>query len=263
MYRAAAMLPLLFCAAAASAAVVDVAVLDMSFAPAQVTVRVGDSVRWTLPAPSGGGGGYPYPEPMGAAHNVAADDGSFRSGDATEGPWQFNHLFAQPGTYRYHCERHGAAGGQGMSGTVVVEAAALQINEGMSGAWFNPPTSGQGFFFDVHPGSNLFGLAWFTWTDQPGIHDWLTGVGRFAGASTQVALSRTRGGQFNAPLAVTSGEAGSATITFSDCSHARIEFTLLQPTRSGAIDLVKLLPVSPLCVPAGAARDSGRGERPE
>jgi plastocyanin len=236
----------------AAAATVEVTVEAMSFAPAQVSVRAGDTVRWTLAAtPSGGG--YGDPEPAGMAHNVSSDTGLFRSGEPEAGPWQFSHLFTQPGTYRYYCERHGAPAGTGMSGTVVVQAATLQINEGVAGAWFNPATSGQGFFFDVHPGSNLFGLAWFTWTDQPGVYDWLTGVGRFAGASTQVALSRTRGGRFNAPLAVTSGDAGAAVLTFADCTHARLEFALTEPVRSGSIELVKLLPVSPLCVPPAAA----------
>lgn len=235
------------------AATIDVSVEPMSFAPAQVNVRVGDSVRWTLAAPSPGGG-YGDPEPNAVAHNVSSDTGAFRSGEPQLGPWQFSHVFTQPGTYRYYCERHGAPGGVGMSGTVVVQAATLQINEGLSGAWYNPATSGQGFFFDVHPGSNLFGLAWFTWTEQPGVYDWLTGVGRFAGASAQVSLSRTRGGQFNAPLAVTSVDAGTASITFSDCSRARLEFVLSAPVRSGSIELVKLLPPSPLCLPPVAGR---------
>jgi plastocyanin len=237
----------------ATAATVEISVDAMSFSPAQANARVGDLVRWTLPAP-GGGGGYGDPEPSAVPHNVSSDTGLFRSGDPEAGPWQFSHTFTQPGTYRYYCERHGAPGGTGMSGTVVVQAATLQINEGLAGAWFNPPTSGQGFFFDVHPGSNLFGLAWFTWTDQPGVYDWLTGVGRFAGASTQVSLSRTHGGQFNAPLAVTSGDAGTASITFSDCNHARVDFALTAPVRSGSIELVKLLPASPLCVPPSAGR---------
>lgn len=236
------------------AAVVDVALQPMAFVPAEVTVRVGDTVRWSLPAPSGSGSGGYFPEPMGIAHTVTADDGAFRSGDPAEGPWQFAHVFTRAGIFRYYCERHGAPGGSGMSGTVVVQAAALQINEGMAGAWFNPATTGQGFFFDVHPGSNLFGLAWFTWTDVAGSYDWLTGVGRYAGASTQVTLTRTQGGRFNAPLAVSSGDAGTASITFSDCTRAHLDFSLVAPARSGSIELVKLLPASPLCVPPAPSR---------
>ena len=32
--------------------------------------------------------------------------------------------FDAPGEYRYYCEMHGGPGGQGMSGTIVVEAGA-------------------------------------------------------------------------------------------------------------------------------------------
>ena len=249
MFRTAVLCLLWFAALPAAAAIVDVTVNSMSFTPAQVTVRVGDTVRWTLPATSSDSPkGYGY-DPPAMSHNVAADNGSFRSGDAVPGPWQFGHTFTAPGEYPYHCEVHGSAGRVGMSGSVRVEAATVQINDGMSGAWYNPSTSGQGFFLDVHPGSNLVGMAWFTWTDQPGGYDWLTGVGRYAGPTTELALSRTTGGQFNSPLAVTTGTAGNATITFTDCTHARITFTLTSPPRTGAIDLVKLLPPSPLCIP--------------
>ena len=245
MFRFAMVSALLIGAHTASAAVVDVAITSNAFNPAQITVRVGDTVRWTLPASdpgSGYGGGTP-----GVPHNVAADNGSFRSGDPEAGPWQFSETFRSAGDYPYYCERHGAPGRIGMSGIVSVQAATLQINEGLAGVWVNPATTGQGFVFDVHPSSHLIGLGWFTWSDQAGVYDWLSGVGTFAGASAEVLLTRTRGGQFNAPLAVTNDDAGTATITFSDCAHARIAFSLTSPSRSGTIDLVKLLPTSPLC----------------
>lgn len=92
---------------------------DNSFVPATVTVTAGDTVTWTQ------SGANP--------HSVTADDGSFDShpnclpacmsqGDT------FSHTFEEPGEFGYHCKVHGAPG-EGMAGTVVVEAAGDQPEE--------------------------------------------------------------------------------------------------------------------------------------
>ena len=100
-------------AGAAGAQDAGVDVQDNSFAPDTVTVTPGDTVTWTQ------SGSNP--------HSVTADDGSFdssencppvcmRNGDS------FEHTFDEAGEFGYHCKIHGSPG-QGMSGTVVVEAA--------------------------------------------------------------------------------------------------------------------------------------------
>lgn len=55
-------------------------------------------------------------------HSVTADDGSFDSG--VKGSGTFVQTFNTPGTYRYYCSVHGAAGGLGMSGVITVLAAS-------------------------------------------------------------------------------------------------------------------------------------------
>ncbi len=44
-----------------------------------------------------------------------------RSGNPVPGPNVYQFTFNTPGTYQYFCEIHGAPGGVGMSGTVVVQ----------------------------------------------------------------------------------------------------------------------------------------------
>lgn len=84
----------------------DVAVTDNTFEPETVTVAVGDTVTWSV------SGANP--------HTITAEDGSFdqavSSGDT------FEQVFDTPGTYDYYCTIHGAPGGVGMAGTVVVQA---------------------------------------------------------------------------------------------------------------------------------------------
>ena len=77
-----------------------------SFTPQEVHIHPGDTVTWTN---------------AGGAHNVAADDGSFRNA-LSSSSWTFSHTFDAVGRAGYHCEAHGAPG-SGMFGTVVVESA--------------------------------------------------------------------------------------------------------------------------------------------
>jgi plastocyanin len=91
-----------------------------SFSPADVTIAAGDTVTWTY-----AGGGAP--------HNVVSDPGSvtsFRCANGCDGAggngapsssaWTATVTFPTAGTIGYFCEVHGAAGGQGMAGTVTV-----------------------------------------------------------------------------------------------------------------------------------------------
>ncbi|MFN7962914.1 MAG: Calx-beta domain-containing protein [Thermoanaerobaculia bacterium] len=86
-----------------------------TFSPSTVNISVGDSVRWT------NSGGF---------HNVRADNDSFRCANGCDGSggdgspstsaWSAVVTFNTAGTFRYYCEIHGAPGGGGMSGMVVV-----------------------------------------------------------------------------------------------------------------------------------------------
>lgn len=85
---------------------VDVA--DNSFSPGTLTVAAGDTVMWQVSGTN--------------PHTITAEDGSF---DQSVGNGDtFEQTFDTPGTYAYYCRIHGASGGVGMSGTVVVEAVA-------------------------------------------------------------------------------------------------------------------------------------------
>ncbi len=55
-------------------------------------------------------------------HTITSDDGLFHSGDLERGR-EFRLQFPGPGVFRYFCVYHGASGGRGMSGVVVVGEA--------------------------------------------------------------------------------------------------------------------------------------------
>ena len=92
----------------ALAADTTVSMIDDSFQPATITITVGDTVTWV--------------NNEDRPHTATAEDGSFDSG-TLELNGQFSHTFTSAGTFAYFCEFHGAAGGVGMSGTVIVQDA--------------------------------------------------------------------------------------------------------------------------------------------
>jgi len=62
-------------------------------------------------------------------HTVTADDGSYDSGILQNGT-VFNHTYIAPGIYAFNCKLHGAAGGIGMSGIIVVGDVELPASGG-------------------------------------------------------------------------------------------------------------------------------------
>ena len=116
----------LLCAAANAATTVDVAAqANFTFSPPNLTIQVGDSVRFS--------------NPSAGHHNVTADDGSFRcaagcdgqggNGDPSTTTWTFTRTFNTAGTFGYHCEVHGSIGG-GMHGTITVTGTGPQPQPG-------------------------------------------------------------------------------------------------------------------------------------
>jgi plastocyanin len=79
------------------------------FDPSWVTITQGDTVTWT------NDGGHD--------HNVSFEELSFLMPTTPSKTWTVYNTFTQPGTYHYYCKLHGAAGGIGMAGTVVVNPA--------------------------------------------------------------------------------------------------------------------------------------------
>jgi plastocyanin len=93
-------------AAPAAPAEVSVAAKDFEFAPKEIRVKAGTKVTWKNE------GAKP--------HTATADDSSFDTAIFQPGEAK-SVTFDKPGTYAYYCSLHGAAGGSGMAGTVVVE----------------------------------------------------------------------------------------------------------------------------------------------
>jgi len=102
-------------------------------------------------------------------------------------------------------------------------SAPIRDPRGLSGLWFEPSTSGQGFQFDWISGENLT-VVFYGHRDD-GSNLFLTGVhaGLLTyGAPVDVTLYRTTGGRFNAYDAntITTEPWGALQLRFNSCTHA-------------------------------------------
>ena len=229
----------------------NVTVGDNFFSPNDLTIQVGDTVRWTANGMM--------------SHDVTADDGSF--GSATTPNLTYERTFNSAGEILYFCSVHSSPGrdiNTFMNGRIEVvgEENTVSINAGMSDAWFDPGTNGQGLFIIVWEGLGQMFLSWFTFdTIRPAddvtaqIGDagqrWLTAQGTYSGDTAVLDIFETAGGVFDSaePVATTNpAPVGSMVITWSDCNTAELSYDMADLGLTGNIPLQRIvLDNVPLC----------------
>lgn len=99
----------------------EVAIVDFAFAPATLTITVGDTVTWT--------------NEDAMIHTATSVNGAFDSGDLDQGE-SYSLTFTTPGTYDYLCTPHPS-----MTGRIVVVAAAAPPSPAPSGGLPNVAVS--------------------------------------------------------------------------------------------------------------------------
>jgi len=122
--------------------------------------------------------------------------------------------------------------------------------EGLTGAWYDPAASGQGFQFTIVPdaatgATSVFG-AWYTFGLTPGGVDtqrWYSvqAVAPAGAREVEVAIYQNVGGTFDAPPTTTATRVGTAMLIFWSCTSAEFDYDL-DDGRSGSIVIQSLLP---------------------
>jgi len=193
----------------------------LMFAPANLTINVGDTVRFTN---------------SGGPHNVHADDESFRCAEGCDGAggngnpdssaWVSIVTFNQAGTVAYHCDNHAGAG---MTGTITVQGTTpvnVPITGGFTGTWYDPAQSGHGIFIEIIPNNQILAW-WFTFNPDGTQQAWFGNVGTVSGDTAIVDAVQTIGGRWIPnfdPANITQPPWGRLTFTFTDCNHGRVDF---------------------------------------
>ena len=122
---------------------------------------------------------------------------------------------------------------------------------GLTGSWFQPATTGQGFeleiYPDLSPGSGFAQVSWFTFDTAAGGEDherWYTLSGSVTSGQPSAALTiyQNTGGNFNAPPTTMAQPVGTATLSFATCTSGELAYSFSDGTgRTGSIPLTRLL----------------------
>jgi hypothetical protein len=133
---------------------------------------------------------------------------------------------------------------------VILDVTAPQAfdadQSALTGSWYNIATSGQGLTLQVYPdfsgaGIGMIAGGWFTY-DAGGDQRWLWLQGNMSaahGASFDLGVYESSGGNFDAPPMISAVDYGTATLTFYDCAHAALIYHFLDG-RSGTIAYSRL-----------------------
>jgi len=144
----------------------------------------------------------------------------------------------------------------GLYSSVEMDAVeGVSINAGMNDAWFNPDTSGQGFFITVFPDVGLVSLAWFTYdTELPAGdamanlgdagHRWLTALGPVVGNKATMNIEMTSGGLFDSAGEIVRtdppGSDGTIILTFTSCNAGTVEYDVTSINRQGTVNIQRV-----------------------
>jgi len=217
----------------------DVSISNFKFTPNDLTIKVGDTVRWT------NNGGF---------HDVTEDNNVFSSGAASSSTFVFEHTFTSVQEVLYYCTVHSTPGrdiNQFMNGRIVVEALEepFQINQGISGAWFFSETSGSGLLLDLRPSDKFIFAAWFTYDTAQAVktigssdNRWLTASGKYENdKATDMELFHTSGGLFDNSQSVSTEQVGTMTIEFSDCNTGTVNYSIPDENLTGSFPIQRVL----------------------
>ncbi|MET0231015.1 MAG: S53 family serine peptidase [Rhodanobacteraceae bacterium] len=204
----------------------------------------------TLPLYLSQGGNFAAPPSVGV---TPIGEVTFRFSDCNHGTMTYSFTSGSPPEQEIPLTRLGANVSCQPGGATTPPPSSL-----LSGAWYDPATSGQGFVLDVNPvQQNLFG-AWYTYaTNGAAIggaasQRWYSLQTTYAAGAHSVAATiyASTGGVFNDPAHVTTTPVGSGTLTFQSCSAATLAYTFTAGEnngRSGTIPLQRATPVPAGC----------------
>ncbi len=130
------------------------------------------------------------------------------------------------------------------------QGAGIDLHQrGLTGWWYEPQTSGQGFFVRVYPdvlapGVGIVQASWATYDEVAGGAErqrWYTLTGAVVGGQTEVALTiyQNTGGNFAAPPSTTPRPVGTATLSFESCTSGELAYNFMG--RESTIPLTRLM----------------------
>jgi len=139
--------------------------------------------------------------------------------------------------------------------TAIFVFVQFTMNVGLNDAWYNPATSGQGFFITIFPDLGVVTLAWFTYdTELPPLnatanlgdpgHRWMTAVGVIDNDQSVMDIELTSGGLFDAASVITRtdppGSDGTLTLKFDDCRTGSVVYDITTINAQGTVPIQRV-----------------------
>lgn len=123
------------------------------------------------------------------------------------------------------------------------EALPFRINPGIGDAWYNPETSGQGFFINVWEDIQKIFVGWFTYGigASDGSHYWITAQGAYSDNAAELEITLSSGGAFDSPEpSPEQTPDGTMTLEFTSCLEGTVSYDIPSIGRQGTIPIRRL-----------------------
>ncbi len=215
---------------------------------------------------------------------IYSDQSSDSDGSIASWSWNFgdggtssvqspSHSYAAAGTYSVGLtvtDNDGSSDSTSKNVTVTdVQQNPVLINIGMSHAWFEPVTSGQGFFVIVWEGIQTVYISWFTFDVERPADDvtaifggpgqrWITALGPYEGDTAILDVYLSTGGILDSeepPIFTDQTPIGTITIKWTSCNSGILSYDIPSLGLSGDIAIVRIVednvPVCEAGQPAG------------
>jgi hypothetical protein len=128
---------------------------------------------------------------------------------------------------------------------------------GLSGAWYDPTTAGQGALVSIDTFGVVF-VGWYTYdatgsASGPEGQRWFTAQGVLDGpfgSPINLGLYSSTGGVFDTDGAATTRQVGTGSLNFDSCEHATLDYTFTTGDLAGmhgTLDLARLGQTPPEC----------------
>jgi len=133
------------------------------------------------------------------------------------------------------------------------QQGSFLINTGMTDAWFDPATDGQGVFIIVWGGIKYVFLSWFTFDTELPPADvqallgasgqrWVTAQGPYDGDTATLDVFVSTGGTFNsAEPVVTTVQDGTITIQWTGCNSGVLTYNIPSLGLSGQVQIERIV----------------------
>jgi len=128
----------------------------------------------------------------------------------------------------------------------------FRISGGISDAWYDPESSGQGFFITVAEATQTIFMAWMTYDTErpdgsvsaelgdPG-HRWLTAQGSYVDDTAVLEITITEGGIFDAGSpAPERRQDGTLKLKFSSCVAGTVSYEIPSIGRQGVVPIRRI-----------------------